>query len=122
MTCEMSKQISKQESDNYVKDCGTKAELGMLAVQLGTEETSYKRPFTLNLFSSEDNDSASVEKENSDSNDDNQDDIVVLKHEKTKFNEDYKTKLDNVRADLFQDEYEGIKRSMDLLELLDEME
>lgn len=113
----ISKLTSEQENHNYVKECGTKAELGMLAVQLGTEETLYKRPFTLNLFSTEDN----IECE-SDSKEDSQNDVTVTKHEKTKFNEDYKTKLDIIRTDLFKDDHEDIKYSMNLLELLDKTE
>ncbi|XP_076234021.1 organic solute carrier partner 1 [Calliopsis andreniformis] len=121
MTYEMSKLTPKQQSDGPSKDYGTKAELDMLAVQLGTEDTSYKRPFTLNLFSNDDNDNTNAGGENSDSKEDNQSDTVVLKNENTKLNEDYKSKLDNVRADLLEDEHEKIKHSMDLLELLDEM-
>ncbi|XP_033174295.1 protein OSCP1-like isoform X2 [Bombus impatiens] len=117
----ISKLTSEQENHNYVKECGTKAELGMLAVQLGTEETLYKRPFTLNLFSTEDNDNTNIECE-SDSKEDSQNDVTITKYEKTKFNEDYKTKLDIIRTDLFKDDHEDIKYSMNLLELLDKTE
>ncbi|XP_043512750.1 protein OSCP1 [Frieseomelitta varia] len=120
MSYDMSKQTSEQESHNYIKDCGIKAELGMLAVQLGTEETSYKRPFTLNLFSNEDNNNANDEEDDSNFKEDNENDTVV-NSEKTKFNEDYKMKLDVVRADLF-DDHETIKHNMNLLELLDKTE
>ncbi|XP_017794713.1 PREDICTED: protein OSCP1 [Habropoda laboriosa] len=118
----ISKLAAEQENDNYIKDCGTKAELRMLAVQLGTEETSYQRPFTLNLFSNDDNDNENIKKENSDFKEDDQSDTTVTKYEKTKFNENYKMKLDNICADLFEDNHEGLKRSMNLLELLDKTE
>lgn len=117
----ISKLTSEQENHNYVKECGTKAELGMLAVQLGTEETLYKRPFTLNLFSTGDNDNTNIECE-SDFKEDSQNDVTVTKYEKTKFNEDYKTKLDIIRTDLFKDDHEDIKYNMNLLELLDKTE
>ncbi|XP_076391263.1 organic solute carrier partner 1 isoform X2 [Megachile rotundata] len=122
MTHDISKLTSEQENDNYLKDCGTRAELGMLAVQLGTEETSYKRPFSLNLLSNEDNNNANVEKEEGNSKEDGEDNTTIIKQEKTKFNEDYKIKLDNIRADFFEDEPEGINHNMDLLELLDKAE
>lgn len=120
MSYGISKLSSEQENQNYIKDCGIKAELGMLAVQLGTEETSYKRPFTLNLLSNEDNDNANI-KENFDSLKDNHNDAIV-KFEKTKLNEDYKTKLDIIRADLFENDCEEIKHNTNLLELLDKTE
>ncbi|CAK9813705.1 Protein OSCP1 [Anthophora plagiata] len=123
MSYEMPKLVAEQENDNYMKDCGSKAELGMLAVQLGTEETSYKRPFTLNLFSTEDNDNEYTRKEDSNFEEDDQsDDTTVTKYEKTKFNEDYKMKLDNICADIFEDKHEELKRSMNLLDLLDKAE
>ncbi|CAD1473901.1 unnamed protein product [Heterotrigona itama] len=123
MSYDMSKLTSEQESHNYIKDCGIKAELGMLAVQLGTEETSYKRPFTLNLFSNEDNSNANDEEDDSNFKEDSEyTDTVVINSEKTKFNEDYKMKLDVVRADLFEDDHEAIKHNMNLLELLDKTE
>lgn len=120
MSYGISKLSSEQENQNYIKDCGIKAELGMLTVQLGTEETSYKRPFTLNLLSNEDNDNANI-KENFDSLKDNHNDAIV-KFEKTKLNEDYKTKLDIIRADLFENDCEEIKHNTNLLELLDKTE
>ncbi|KAK2577488.1 hypothetical protein KPH14_003585 [Odynerus spinipes] len=46
------KLASSLHNSNFLKDCGTKAELGMLTTQLGTEET-YDRPFTLNLLPNE---------------------------------------------------------------------
>ncbi|XP_029032818.2 protein OSCP1 [Osmia bicornis bicornis] len=122
MMHDISKFASEQENDNYLKECGTRAELGMLAVQLGTEEASYKRPFSLNLLSNEDNNNASVKKEDANYKEDSEDDTTIMKQEKTKFNEDYKTKLDSIRADLFEDEHEGINHNMDLLELLDKTE
>lgn len=45
---------ARRDSQQFLRDCGAKAELGMLAVQLGTEETNYERPFTLNLLSNTD--------------------------------------------------------------------
>lgn len=87
----------------------------MLAVQLGTEETNYERPFTLNLLSNEDEENAN--------NVDNEVDAEgnSVKRGDSKLNEDYKAKLD-VYADLFEDEHEELKRSMNLLDLLDEVE
>lgn len=87
----------------------------MLAVQLGTEET-YERPFTLNLLSNMDEENVKKELDT--------DGNSVKRSaggEKPKVNEDYKAKLDNVYADFFEDEYEGLKRNMDLLDLLDEI-
>lgn len=118
----MSKVTSEEKNDNYIKDCATKSELGMLAVQLGTEDTSYKRPFTLDLLSNDDCDNANMERKYTDSKEDIHSNTLVIKHENTKFNEDYKNKLDNIRADLSDDEREGTKRSINLLELLDETE
>lgn len=93
----------------------------MLAVQLGTEETNYERPFTLNLLSNVDeenvnnaNEEIDVEANNAKRNN--------VGSEKPKLNEDYKAKLDNVYADFFEDEHETLKHSMDLLDLLDEIE
>lgn len=88
----------------------------MLAVQLGTEETNYERPFTLNLLSNEDDENANNVNNELDAQGNN-----VKRDSKPKVNEDYKAKLD-VYADLFEDEHEELKRSMDLLELLDEVE
>lgn len=112
----------RRNSQNFLKDCGTKAELGMLAAQLGTEETTYERPFTLNLFTNEDNENANAQKGNTGMQDNVSSEAEEKKSEKTRYNEDYKTKLDNVYADFLEDEQEGIKRGMDLLELLDEVE
>ncbi|XP_018303078.1 protein OSCP1 isoform X2 [Mycetomoellerius zeteki] len=110
-----------RDSQQFLRDCGTKAELGMLAVQLGTEETNYERPFTLNLLSNVDeetvnnaNKETDIEGNNAKRNN--------AENEKPKLNEDYKAKLDTVYADFFEDEHEGLKRSMNLLELLDEIE
>lgn len=90
----------------------------MLAVQLGTEET-HERPFTLNLLSN------SLDEENVNSAKELDADGNSVKRnagdEKSKVNEDYKAKLDNVYADFFEED-EGLKRSMDLLDLLDEIE
>lgn len=87
----------------------------MLAVQLGTEETNYERPFTLNLLSN-------VDEENVNKEIDAETKRNNVGNEKPKLNEDYKAKLDNVYADFFEDEHETLKRSMDLLDLLDEIE
>ncbi|CAL7948642.1 unnamed protein product [Xylocopa violacea] len=122
MSYGISKLTSEQENDNYIKDCGTKAELGMLAVQLGTEETSYKRPFTLSLLSNEDNDNEIIDREKFDTKEDSQSNIIITKQQKPRFNEDYKMKLDNIRTDLFEDQQEEIKHNLDLLELLDKTE
>lgn len=100
----------RRDSQQFLRDCGAKAELGMLAVQLGTEETNYERPFTLNLLSNEDEENANEV--------DAEEKSVKRGASKPKMNKDYKAKLD----DLFQDEHEGLKRSMDLLDLLDEVE
>lgn len=93
----------------------------MLAIQLGTEEANYERPFTLNLLSNADEENANnlngeTEAEEADVKRTNAD------GRKPKLNEDYKAKLDNVYADFFEDESEQLKRSMDLLDLLDEIE
>lgn len=113
---------ARQESQQFLRDCGVKAELGMLAVQLGSEETNYERPFTLNLLSNVDEENVN----NANSEDDIQGGGSVKQKnaeaEKAQLNEDYKAKLDNVYADFFEDEHEGLKRSMDLLDLLDELE
>lgn len=105
----------RRDSQQFLKDCGAKAELGMLAVQLGTEETNYERPFTLNLLSN-------VDEENVNKEIDAETKRNNVGNEKPKLNEDYKAKLDNVYADFFEDEHETLKRSMDLLDLLDEIE
>lgn len=107
----------RRDSQQFLKDCGAKAELGMLAVQLGTEETSYERPFTLNLLSSEDEENANREIDS----DGNSAKRSKADDTKPKLN-DYKAKLDNMYADFYEDEHEGLKRSMDLLDLLDEIE
>ncbi|XP_017887176.1 protein OSCP1 [Ceratina calcarata] len=104
------------DKDAHIKDCGTKAELGMLAIQLGTEDTSYKRPFTLNLLSNEDKDNANANEKLFDSKEN------TPKQEKPKFNEDYKIRLENIRADFFDDEHDNIKHNVNLLDLLDKTE
>ncbi|XP_014472177.1 PREDICTED: protein OSCP1-like [Dinoponera quadriceps] len=105
---------SRRDNQQFLRDCGAKAELGMLAVQLGTEETNYERPFTLNLLSNEDEENANNEV-------DAEGNSVKRADSKPKVNEDYRAKLD-MYADLFEDEQEGLKRSMGLLELLDKVE
>ncbi|RLU23577.1 hypothetical protein DMN91_003782 [Ooceraea biroi] len=112
---------AKRDSQQFLRDCGVKAELGMLAVQLGTEETSYERPFTLNLLSNVDDENVN----NANNETDSEGKSVNQKNAENgepKLNEDYKAKLDNVYADFFEDEHEGLTRSMDLLDLLDELE
>ncbi|KYN14830.1 Protein OSCP1 [Trachymyrmex cornetzi] len=110
-----------RDSQQFVRDCGTKAELGMLAVQLGTEETNYERPFTLNLLSNMDEETVNNANKETDIEGNNAKRNNV-ENGKPKLNEDYKAKLDTVYADFFEDEHEGLKRSMDLLDLLDEIE
>jgi len=109
---------TRRDSQQFLRDCGAKAELGMLAVQLGTEET-YERPFTLNLLSNMDEENVNNAKKELDADGNNVNRNAVGEK---KMNEDYKAKLDNVYADFFEDENEGLKRSMDLLDLLDEIE
>ncbi|XP_024941025.1 protein OSCP1 isoform X2 [Cephus cinctus] len=117
-SCEMMPKSGKHNLQ-FAKDCGTKAELGMLAAQLGTEE-ALKRPFTLNLFVTENTD-------NLDSNNDNYDpnanlDMELTTNEKVKQNKEYKEKLDNIYADFFEDDQNETKVNMNLLDLLDEIE
>ncbi|XP_029156161.1 protein OSCP1 isoform X2 [Nylanderia fulva] len=114
----------RRDSQQFFKDCGAKAELGMLAVQLGTEETNYERPFTLNLLSNVDDENVNnTNKEIDAEGNKAKPGSNAGSNEKPKLNEDYKTKLDNVYADFFEDEQqETLKRSMDLLDLLDEIE
>ncbi|XP_072760657.1 protein OSCP1 isoform X1 [Anoplolepis gracilipes] len=111
----------RRDSQQFLKDCSAKAELGMLAVQLGTEETNYERPFTLNLLSNEDEENVNNTNNETDAEGSNAKQSNTG-NEKPKLNEDYKAKLDNVYADFFEDEHETLKRSMDLLDLLDEIE
>lgn len=113
--------MGRRDSQQFLKDCGAKAELGMLAVQLGTEETNYERPFTLNLLSNVDEENINNANKEIDAEANNTKRNNVG-NEKPKLNEDYKAKLDNVYADFFEDEHENLKRSMDLLDLLDEIE
>ncbi|XP_076293748.1 organic solute carrier partner 1 [Lasioglossum baleicum] len=114
MTNEMSKLAKKGENEDHMQNCGAKAELGMLAIQLGTEEASYTRPFTLNLLSNNDYDNGNTEKDSSDSVD-----TVDIKSEKTVFNEDYKAKLDNVRADFSEDKLNDMQNQMLILDMLE---
>lgn len=94
----------------------------MLAVQLGTEETNYERPFTLNLLSNMDEENVNNANREIDAEGNNAK-RSNAENEKPKLNDDYKAKLDTVYADFFEDEQEGsLKRSMDLLDLLDEIE
>ncbi|XP_024877547.1 protein OSCP1 [Temnothorax curvispinosus] len=112
---------ARRDSQQLLRDCGAKAELGMLAVQLGTEETNYERPFTLNLLSNMDEENVNNANREIDTEGNNAK-RSNAGNEKPKLNEDYKAKLDTVYADFFEDEHEGLKRSMDLLDLLDEIE
>lgn len=111
---------ARRDSQQLLRDCGAKAELGMLAVQLGTEETNYERPFTLNLLSNMDEENVNNANREVDIEDNAK--RSNAGNEKSKLNEDYKAKLDTVYADFFEDEHEGLERSMDLLDLLDEIE
>lgn len=114
---------SKHIDQQFLEDCGTKAELQMLAIQLGTEETLCEKPIGLNVFSDETDETI---KANANSNNDLEINTShgspLLKDEMVKLNKEYKLKLDNVYADLFNDEHVEIKRSTNLLELLDEIE
>jgi hypothetical protein len=112
----------RRDSQQFLRDCGVKAELSMLAVQLGTEETNYERPFTLNLPSNMDDENVNNANNETDGKSVNQKNAEPKESGKVKLNEEYKAKLDNVYADFFEDENEGLKRSMDLLDLLDELE
>lgn len=111
----------QRDSQQFLRDCGAKAELGMLAIQLGTEETNYERPFTLNLLSNEDEGNINNANKEIDA-EGNSVRRNKAGDEEPKVNEDYKAKLDNAYADFFEDEHEGLRRSMDLLDLLDEIE
>lgn len=115
-------EAARRDSQQFLRDCGAKAELGMLAVQLGTEETNYERPFTLNLLSNMDEENVNNANREIDAEGNNAK-RSNAENEKPKLNDDYKAKLDTVYADFFEDEQEGsLKRSMDLLDLLDEIE
>ncbi|XP_033330835.1 organic solute carrier partner 1 [Megalopta genalis] len=121
MTNEMLKLTRKGENED-IQNCGAKAELGMLAIQLGTEEASYTRPFTLNLFSNDVHDSENIGKDSSDSKEADTSDRVDIKSQKTVFNEDYKTKLDNVRADFSEDKLNDLENQMLILDMLEKAE
>lgn len=105
--------------EQSLKDRGTKAELGMLAVQLGTEEDStITRPFSLNLFDDGLLDITLDDNKKSNSTEENK--FLSPLEDTTKIDADYKAKLDNVRADLFDNDH--VDRKMNLLQLLDEAE
>lgn len=110
---------ARRDSQQFLRDCGAKAELGMLAVQLGTEEANYERPFTLNLLSNMDEENVNNSNREIDAEGNNKRSNVGSG--KPKLNEDYKAKLDTAYADFFEDE-QDLKRNMDLLDLLDEIE
>ena len=114
-----SKPCLKRTSRQFCSDLGSKAELGMLALQLGTEETTYERPFTLNLYGDDENMNLKKEINQDERENDNEDDEVTEKRH-CNVNKEYKTRLENLYADL-EDDSTGIKKSMDLLELLDEV-
>ncbi|XP_063984616.1 protein OSCP1-like [Diachasmimorpha longicaudata] len=101
--------------DKCLKDRGTRAELGMLAKQLGTEETSsVPRPFSLDLF----DDSGVIEID--DNRNDESEEAGKTGETLGKLDADHKAKLDNISADLEGEE--GIDKKMNLLQLLDEVE
>nr|ACE75060.1 oxidored-nitro domain-like protein [Glyptapanteles flavicoxis] len=99
----------------FIKDKGTKAELGMLAAQLGNEDTSSTRTFSLDLFDDIDvktddqSDEAFKNREGEDQNE--MEDII-------KINDEYKNKLENICADFLTED--GIENKVSLLQLLDE--
>lgn len=106
---------SRLHNSNFQKDCAIKAELGMLAIQLGTEE-SCERAFTFLTRKDE-----TVYNTNETYIDKNRFESKELKIEKTKLNENYKNKLDNIYKDFDEAEQE-ITCSIDLLDLLDKIE
>lgn len=106
---------SRLHNSNFLKDCAIKAELGMLAIQLGTEE-SCERVFTFLTRKDE-----TVYHTNETYTDKNRFESKELKVEETKLNENYKNKLDNIYKDFDETEQE-ITCSIDLLDLLDKIE
>ncbi|CAD6243295.1 GSCOCG00013026001-RA-CDS [Cotesia congregata] len=98
----------------FIKDKGTKAELGMLAAQLGTEDTSSTRTFSLDLFDDIDVKSEDQDNETSEIKDDDQLEI----NDMIKINDEYKSKLENLCADFLTED--GIENKVNLLQLLDE--
>ena len=93
----------------------------MLALQLGTEETTYERPFSLTLYVNDENMNAKKEIYNENTENDIEDDDDGAEKEKSNLNKKkYKSKLESLYCDL-EDDSKDIKRSMDLLELLDEV-
>ncbi|XP_012289219.1 protein OSCP1 [Orussus abietinus] len=110
------------ENAMRTQDYGVQAELGMLAMQLGTEEPKLQRPFSLNLFSQEERDNKNSKTENKEITKCPQEETESLKDEKMKLNEEYKSKLNNAYGEFLEEERVNLNRSMDLLELLDEVE
>lgn len=111
-----SRQVLVDSRQLLKTDSGCKAELGMLALQLGTEETTYERPFSLNLYISDENMNSHT--------DQNHKELKVNEEESkiennASIDKEYKNELENL-CDL-QDESTNIKQSMDLLKLLDEV-
>ena len=119
---------------------GSKAELGMLARQLGSDKdysslpsaTKKPRPFTLELLidgncESDDlhekfidnanNDNASDNKTN-----ENKDEEGEEVENKSKVNDEYKAKLDHIYADLIDDENKESSQRVELLDLMDQLE
>ncbi|XP_008560130.1 protein OSCP1 [Microplitis demolitor] len=109
---------TKSRDKLFIKDKGTKAELGMLAMQLGTEDTSSStRTFSLDLFDdidvkTDDDIEKSVPEDPAvNQNNENNDKINT--------NDDYKNKLENICSDFLTTE-DKIENKLNLLQLLDE--
>ncbi|XP_033231357.1 protein OSCP1 isoform X2 [Belonocnema kinseyi] len=109
----------KRTSRQLSTDPGCKAELGMLALQLGTEETIYERPFSLTLYVNDKNTNSKSEI-NIDQTENYLQDDDEIEGKSNKNKQEYKNKLESLYGDL-EDDSNDIKRSMDLLDLLDEV-
>ena len=102
---------------------GSKAELGMLARQLGSDKdysslpsaTKKPRPFTLELLI--DGNCESDNKTN-----ENKDEEGEEVENKSKVNDEYKAKLDHIYADLIDDENKESSQRVELLDLMDQLE
>lgn len=92
----------------------------MLALQLGTEETTYERPFSLTLYVNDKNTNLKNEINRDKIEGDLQDDDVIEEGKSNVNKHEYKNQLESLYGDL-EDDSQDIKRSMDLLELLDEV-
>ncbi|XP_044589413.1 protein OSCP1 [Cotesia glomerata] len=99
----------------FIKDKGTKAELGMLAAQLGTEDTSSTRTFSLDLFDDID---VKTENQGNETSNTKEDDEQQNINDMIKINDEYKSKLENLCADFLTED--GIENKVNLLQLLDE--